>query len=202
MALLLGGSLLGCLGASAQGTQGQIVFVRFHIQNKVISYVACQLAVGTASDRQMLGDFRVIVYASDHQTVLEEYRIPDPCKGYGPEDPNAGITWGPTIADDVDFDLVFPLQEGLRYVDIYDRAGELRISADLSQALMPVEPSDLNQDGMVNISDLAMLANCWLRPLTDELEHCDICDLDADGEIGWPDLVALAEDWLCCSPDW
>jgi hypothetical protein len=195
-------SLLGWLGMNAQGTPGQIIFVRFHIKNKVISYVAKQVAVGEASDRQMLGDFRVVVYASDHQTVLEEYRIPDPRKGYGPENPEAGITWGPTLADDIDFDLLFPLQEGLRYIDIYDKADELQISADLSEALVPVKPSDFNQDRVVNLSDFAVLANCWLQQITYEFQHCDICDLDANGEIGWPDLAAFADDWLLYEPEW
>lgn len=113
----------------------KIAIVRFHILGKKITYLDRRVDWGWASDRPKLEGYRVVLYAPDHATILEEYTIPDPRIGFGPESPRSGRSIGPIVGDDRDFYLVVPVYPALRFVDVYFPVGELAASADLGQEL-------------------------------------------------------------------
>jgi len=113
----------------------RFVIATFHISGNKITFVTSRVDEGWASDRQKQGEIRIVLYALDHQTVLEEYRIPDPRRGHGPEDLKKGTSLGPMWGDDIDFDIAFPLYADLRYVEVYDPVGELTLTVDLAERL-------------------------------------------------------------------
>ena len=79
------------------------------------------------------------------------------------------------------------------------------IKFDVNQAMMtnevvniigPGDP-DMNNDGLVNLSDLVMFADRWLHiDCTAANSWCENADLDFDGRIDLLDYVILAEKWL------
>ena len=53
--------------------------------------------------------------------------------------------------------------------------------------------SDINSDGLVNLSDFSVLASQWLRT---ECDGCGGSELTCDSEVGIGDLGEFADDWL------
>jgi len=56
--------------------------------------------------------------------------------------------------------------------------------------------ADLNSDWIVNLEDLTVLANYWLRCLCLEPYWCDCSDFDQSGRIDLSDFARLAQSWL------
>jgi subtilisin family serine protease len=67
-------------------------------------------------------------------------------------------------------------------------AGRLQIAASLALTPPPFAPEDLNQDGVVNAQDIAILLGAW-GACTD----CDACAADIDGDclVGATDVARL-----------
>jgi len=56
--------------------------------------------------------------------------------------------------------------------------------------------ADLNNDWVVNLKDLTVLANYWLRCLCLEPYWCECSDFNQSGRIDFSDFVRLAQSWL------
>lgn len=56
--------------------------------------------------------------------------------------------------------------------------------------------SDLNDDGIVDFEDLAILAYYWLDCTCSEPYWCDCSDLNENGRVEFSDLAELARNWL------
>jgi hypothetical protein len=59
-----------------------------------------------------------------------------------------------------------------------------------------VRTRDLNDDGIVNFEDFAVLGSNWQRTDCTEPQNCSGTDLDADRYVGISDLKLFAEYWL------
>jgi hypothetical protein len=55
---------------------------------------------------------------------------------------------------------------------------------------------DLNEDGFINILDLAILASAWLDNNCSSFNWCNCTDLDLSGSVNTSDIAILAENWL------
>jgi hypothetical protein len=53
---------------------------------------------------------------------------------------------------------------------------------------------DLNGDGKVDLDDLAILANQWLKP--PGTPSADIAPIPTDDIVNFLDFTAMAENWL------
>jgi hypothetical protein len=63
-------------------------------------------------------------------------------------------------------------------------------------------PGDLNFDCLVNLKDIARLAQYWLTPLCPTPADCAFSDVNHDNEVDFDDLALLAEYYLQCNnPD-
>ena len=58
-----------------------------------------------------------------------------------------------------------------------------------------IKDADIDNDGIVNLVDFAVLAASWLTQAGDLSYDVD-CDLDNSGEVDIDDLLLLADDWL------
>ena len=56
-------------------------------------------------------------------------------------------------------------------------------------------PMDVDNDGDIGPTDLALVLNLWLKS-EDDLEYRHYCDIDGDGDIGPTDRVFLKNNWL------
>jgi hypothetical protein len=59
-------------------------------------------------------------------------------------------------------------------------------------------PEDLNNDGVVNVSDMLVLFDCWGTGFP---SGCECADLNQDGEVNVSDVLALFDAWGPC-PNW
>ncbi len=55
-------------------------------------------------------------------------------------------------------------------------------------------PGDCDNDGLVDVNDLAVLAQWWLEPCTLP-DLCDNCNLDETGDVNFADFGILVSDW-------
>jgi len=60
-------------------------------------------------------------------------------------------------------------------------------------------PGDLNVDGKVDYSDLAIFGDYWLYTITDHKNAAVIADLYEDGVIDFRDFAVLANNWRKCT---
>jgi len=58
--------------------------------------------------------------------------------------------------------------------------------------VIPFIPADLNDDGVVDLSDLATLASCWMLSCQGDIYPLP----DGDGITNWLDLALFAEGWM------
>ncbi|MGI5832140.1 MAG: YDG domain-containing protein [Thermoguttaceae bacterium] len=56
-------------------------------------------------------------------------------------------------------------------------------------------PMDVDNDGDIGPTDLALVLNLWLKS-EDDAEYRHYCDIDGDGDIGPTDRVFLKNNWL------
>ncbi len=62
-------------------------------------------------------------------------------------------------------------------------------------------PGDFNDDGIVDLTDYAHLANCFAGPQLAPTPQCAVCDLDDDGDVDLADFARMTELWLAMDCD-
>ncbi|MHB9070829.1 MAG: glycoside hydrolase domain-containing protein [Sedimentisphaerales bacterium] len=60
----------------------------------------------------------------------------------------------------------------------------------------PYLQGDINQDGKVQMQDLAIFANYWLSDCLYSAVFCQGADINNDGKVDYDDMVVLASQWL------
>ena len=55
-------------------------------------------------------------------------------------------------------------------------------------------PGDCNNDGLVDINDLTVLAQWWLEPCTVP-DLCDNCDIDETEDVNFADFGIIGSGW-------
>ena len=76
-----------------------------------------------------------------------------------------------------------------RIVFMLNGGGSGALNFDEAFVASEAEDCDFNNDGIVNLADVAMLALDWMNPSA-------TCDLDDNGMVDVDDLLLLAEQWL------
>ncbi len=101
------------------------------------------------------------------------------------------------LAFQVDADGILRLEFFESFVDFDDEADGVWLSGELTFEYVPAGapcPADLNNDGVVNVSDLLILLGDW-----GSCPGCD-SDLNNDGVVNVSDLLILLGDWGSCPP--
>jgi len=101
-------------------------------------------------------------------------------------DPNTGRKWIQYIK--------------VEYLPSGDYPGEIDGFSDVAGGGDYQHPvGDLNMDGKVDYSDLALLGDYWLCNITSYKDAGVIADLNEDGVVNFRDFAVLAKNWRKCT---
>jgi len=144
-------------------------------------------AVPTGLGASSVGDVTTLSWDANTEPDFHYYQI------YRSLD---GVWWEYAITTDTSYEDVWAYagQDLSYYIQAVDFAGN-HSEATAPTATVPCDSNtgDFNDDCVVDLLDLEMMAAHWLQPVFTE---CPQCDINADGDINLEDFSALSQNWL------